>query len=829
MNYTLLLIAALFSIISFAQPPGGGYKGERPKIGVLTGHITDKASGENIGFAKIVLLNRRDSSIVTGGLSTENGTFRIDEIPVGAYIAKITSFGYQTFYKDSLFFFPKRPETDLGTISLEKDKDLLNEVEVVHETGELQVQIDRKIFNVEKQLTAQGGTALDALENVPSVTVDMEGNVSLRGSANVTILIDGRPSSLTGGGRQGALESIPASAIESIEVITNPSAKYDPDGMSGIINIVLKKNKLKGFNGNVDLSLENGIHWDSLDTYDNLLGINYNLNANLAYRNKYFNIYGGYSRRHYEGYRNFNSTNETWYNDVYDKLEQDRSGTHMKSSDMFKGGMDFYLHKNHNMGFSFTANISDNDRTGNMIYREYNDSGLYDKWQRLSNDPSIRNGYDGSFYYEWKMKKQGQSLELNAQYSAGGDVSEGVYTENQFDPVTNTITEENYLDQYVRTGGGNNISNVQVDYYHPIENGKIEAGAKSTFRDIRESYFQSTNGNVDDSLNNRFSYNEQVHAVYGIYGKEWKKFKFQVGMRLEQVFVLGQLDNDSTDYTNQYFSFYPSVHMTKPLSKSSELTLSYSRRVNRPHMHAINPFSRYSDPYNLRVGNPELNPEYINSVEIGYGQYSKKLTLTASMYYRLMTDLIQRVKNVDSNGVATVSWQNLDIGHFYGVEGVAIYRPYKWWRMMLTGNFSQTFLNSTSGDADLNNSGFSWSSRIQNTFTFEKGWTAQLTGYYRSPIILAQGLSQPMYGMDAAVKYSFYKDKMYLNLKFSDVFNTRWFAYETSQPGVFVSSGKYKWQSRRVMLTFGYRFGNQDRNQRKRNWNGEGGGEGFGI
>jgi outer membrane receptor protein involved in Fe transport len=797
---------------------------DAPKIGVLTGRVQSDEKKENLAYTKIFLLDPVDSSVVTGGLTEEDGSFKIEDIPATPLIAKITSFGFSTLYTDSILFDRKKPEYDLGVLYLKKNEALLNEVEVVHETDAFQVQIDKKVFNVEKQITATGGTALDALENVPSVTVDMEGNVSLRGSANVTILIDGRPSSLAGGGRQGVLEGIPASAIESIEVITNPSAKYDPDGMSGIINIVLKKNKLKGFNGNVDLSLENGIHWDSLDTYTDMLGINYNLSGNLAFRNKFFNIYGGYTTRHYEGYRNNYSSSENWYNGHY-ALTQDREGTHLKKNHTFKGGMDFYINKKQSAGFALTGNLSGNRRTGNQWYEETIDDTLNAVWQRLSEDPSTKSSLDGSAYYTVKGKKEGQKLDVNAQYSSGGSTSDGNYLENQYDPITGGITSPNYLNQSVLSGNGNNISTFQLDYFHPINKGKIEVGAKSTFRDLRESYYQETNGLTDVDLVNRFSYNEQVHAAYGIFGKDYEKFKFQFGLRLEQVFVLGQLDKDTADYTNDYFSLYPSVHLVKPLTKTSEISLSYSRRVNRPHTRQLNPFARYSDPYNLRKGNPELNPEYINSVEVGYGKYGKKLTLTSSVYYRYMTDLIQRIVYQDSTGVSITQYQNLDIGQYIGVEGVVTYRPFDWWKMMLTGNVSQTYLNSTSGESDLNNSGISWSSRMQSTMTLKKNWVFQMTGYYRSPMVFAQGGSIAMYGMDAALKYSFMDNKMYLNFKVSDVFNTRRFAYSTSKENEFANSGEFKHQSRRFMLTFGYRFGNQDQDRKRRNVSSGGGGD----
>jgi len=348
-------------------------------------------------------------------------------------------------------------------------------------------------------------------------------------------------------------------------------------------------------------------------------------------------------------------------------------------------------------------------------------------------------------------------------------------------------------------------------------------GAKSTIRQLSQDYYQETFGMSDDSLNNNFDFTEQVHAVYAIFGQEFKSLnkeianiKYQIGLRGEMVFITSEVDKDPVKYTNSYQSLYPSLHLVKPLTKTKELTLSYSRRVNRPGLQGLNPFSKYSDPLNLMVGNPKLLPEYINSVELGFGTYGKKLTVTGSLYYRYLTNMIQRVKDVDSNGVATVTWSNVDEGQFYGIDAVTIYKPFKWWRIMLSFNFSQTFIKSTSGESDLNNSGYSWSSNMTQTFTFSKGWSGQLSGYYRSPMILTQGLSQPMYSLDMAIKKTFFKDKMYANFKVTDVFNTRQFGFHTSQEGVFDSEGTWKHQSRRFMITIGYVFGNQDPDRKRR-------------
>lgn len=809
-----ILLSILF-LITVASLNAQGNRGEdRPKIGTYSGKVINATTKSPLPYTKVFLLSAKDSSLLAGGLSDADGNFLIEDIPVGKYIAKFTSFGFKTQFIDSLFFLPQNPEFEGGIIGLIEDVDLLSEVEVVAESNEIQTAIDKKVFNVDKQITAQGGTALDALQNVPSITVDMDGNVSLRGSANVTILIDGRPSSITGSGRQGVLTSIPASSIETIEIITNPSAKYDPDGMSGIINIVLKKNKMKGFNGSVDAGVGTGI--------------DYNGSVNLAYRNKFFNVYGGYSINHYRGYRNFTQTQETWLNNTYNRLEQGREGTHLRHSNMVKLGADFYLNKKNTIGFSMSGNISNNDRTGDMIYNAYDSTQLLDTWQRISENPKYRDGADVNLFYEKKFEKKNQKFTFDGNYSFGSALSEGVYSENQLN-ADEEIIESNYLQQYNRTPDKNSKANFQVDYFHPTNLGKMEMGLKSTFRQTEQTFYQETFNTAsgafegDDSLNNTFNYGEQVHAGYFIYGFGLKKLQFQVGLRAEQVFVDAAVQGDSVTYKNDYFSLYPSAHIKKPLGENRELSLSYSRRVNRPRMHSINPFPKFTDPLNLRRGNPYLNPEYINSVELGFASYSKKLTITSSVFYRYMTDLIKRVKVIEDTGVSATTWQNLDEGHFVGVEAVFIYKPFKWWRIMASGNVAQNFLKSD--DAELNNSGMSWSSNISQTFSLKKDWTIQHTARYRSPLILTQGKSLAMYSTDVAVKKSFMDKKLSFGLRLSDVFNTKRFALEVNDSQSFTQESEWKWQSRRFMFTVSYTFGKQSTPKQKRGGGSGGGGD----
>ncbi len=807
MKFFLTFLITGVTITSLAQ-----HQQSQKKIGIYYGKIVHEQTNKPIPYTKIVIISPKDSSVISGALSNESGNFKIINIPTGKYSAKITSFGFKPVFIDSIEFSSYLPMVNAGEIKMQEDVDLLNEVVVTAEQAEIETSIDKKVFNVDKQITTKGGTALDALQNVPSITVDVDGNVSLRGSANVTILIDGRPSSLSGSGRQGVLTSIPASSIEKIEIITNPSAKYDPDGMSGIINIVLKKNKLRGFNGSVDAGVGTGVEVSFGQP------IAYNGAINLAYRNAKFNMYGSYSTNYYYGYRNFYQERETWL-PSYNKLIQDREGTHLRQSNMLKFGTDFYLNPKNTIGFSFSGNISDNNRTGNMKYLSYDSTMLNDSWRRISNDPSNRKGFDGNIYYEKKFNKKDELLTFDANYSQGEFLSLGEFYNDSLD-LNGLVTVEGYEQQKNQSPETYTTGNARIDYYYPTKKGKIETGLKSTLR-LSNSRFEQQTFNydnqifeTDDSLTNSFNYTEQVHAAYFIYGINLKKYKFQVGLRAEQALVDAYVDGDSVKYKNDYFALYPSAHIKKPLGRTKELSLSYSRRVNRPHRRSINPFARYTDPLNIRRGNPYLNPEFINSVELGYMSYSNKLTVTSSVYYRYMTNLIKRVKTIDDSGIAVTSWQNLDEGHFIGLEMVFIYKPYKWWRMMISGNISQNFLNSN--DAELNNSGISYSAFFNQTFSLKNNWSIQNTAYFMSPFILPQGRSFAMYSTNIAVKKSLLKNKLSISLSLQDVFDTRWFALEVNDNQNFNLYSKWKWQSRRLMFNVSYSFGNQTTQPRKR-------------
>ncbi len=648
----------------------------------------------------------------------------------------------------------------------------------------------------------------------------MDGNISLRGSGNVTVLIDGKPSSLSGGARTAILNSIPASSVESIEVITNPSAKYDPDGMSGIINIVLKKNKLKGITAGVNLSAGTG------NTY--------NLSGNFNYKNEKINFFSNYSFRHYRGFRNSENIRNTIYDDTVVTIDQYRDGTDLNESHMLKLGLDLYLNPKNTLGFSITGNLGRRERVGFIKYNEYdNIDSLNSFWTRDTYDPTNRRSLDFNLNYLHKFKQAGHNFTIDLNQSIGDNVAEGFYFEQYFDSLL--VPEEFPEREQLVYDNRNNFFVGMFDYTNPIKkNMKIEAGAKATIRNIYEdSYneafdYDSAVFVPNDSLNNTFKYNEQIYAVYGIWSHTIKeRFGYQVGLRLEQAFTSPELINTNEVYVNNYFSWFPSLHLSYKLGekKNHEISLSYSKRINRPRMRALNPFPNYSDPLNIRKGNPYLNPEYIHSAELGYALYSKKFTFTGSVYFRYMTDMIQRVLVVEDGGVNVRTWSNVDNGFNFGVETVMILKPFKWWRMNVSFNLFQViFQDNSNTESDLNNEGLGWSVKFSSSmYFFKKTTEVQVNANYSAPRPISQGTIKARWNVDFAAKQWFLNRTLAVGIRVSDIFNTLQFEIEYSEANQ-QNYTKFKWETRRFYVNLTWRFGNLKSSMRRGGYRGGSGG-----
>ena len=787
---------------------------------IVSGDVLDSLTLVPLEYASVRLFKAEDSTVAYGIYTDEKGKFELDNVSSGEYylVISYTGLSPKTIKDISL---KGQPVYLIGKVGLSNSNaQQIEEVKVTANVDLLKTGIDKKIYNVDQDLSTRGGSADDVLNNIPSVEVDQDGNIALRGDGNVTILIDGRPSTLTGGADGSFLDAIPASSIERIEVVTNPSAKYDPDGTSGIINIVLKKNKLKGFNG--QLSATAGT------------GHDHNANASISFRNSKFNVYLSYGFDYYAGYRNnFGTLEQRFGNDSIARLDQDRQGTDLNYGHTIRVGSDFYINNQNTIGFSLTGNTGFRERTGDQDNQLFNADGtLISQWERISQDPTSNENFDANINFEHLLKKEKGKWSFNFTQSMGNRENSGFYNQSYslYNLQSNTADP---IQQEIYSNGGNDIFTGQFDFEYIIDKWKarVETGAKMILRneDLDASsytYDYSLNDFALDTLANyRYLYDENVYSAYGVFGQQFGKFKYQIGLRGEVANQTPQLVNENTDYSKTYMNLFPSGHLRYNVSKITEVSLSYSRRINRPSSRTLNPFTNYSDPYNLRRGNPNLNSEYIDSYDLGISIEKKVITLSANIFYRHTEDVIQRVKRYYEDNTSATTWDNINESNSGGLELIVIVKPTKWWRNTLSWNGNYVEFKDNGTQTNWNNNGYNWSLKYTGRFDFwKKTASIQLNGRFSAPRTTAQGKVEPWTYFDISGEKSFLDKKWTVGFRFSDVFNTKGFKYTVDQTNVYQES-EFKWLTRRAYLTLTYKFGKLE--FKSGGFSGEGGGFDF--
>lgn len=812
----ILLFSFFFlSSISFAQlaPKSNGAKNLS-----ITGLAIDSVSFEKLEFVSVRLIALPDSSTVGGALTDSTGRFTISNVSEGNYSLKFSFIGYNTKEIFIGNINDSQKSWDLGRIAMRVSTvQNLDEVKVVGQLDVLKAGIDKKVYNVGEDLNNQGGSAADILNNVPSVDVDQDGNVSLRGDGNVIILIDGRPSAMAGS-LSSILASLPANSIERVELVTNPSAKYDPDGTSGIINIVLKKNKLRGFNGEVSATGATG----------NLL----QGSASISFRNNKFNLFANYANNYREGYRDFNGQTETRFADgSVSKLVQSRPGTEFDESQNIRFGVDYNLMENQIIGVSTNYSLSDRNRYGILYNSSYSNDTLVRQWERRMVDPSYDRNLDLNAFYKLNLKEDLGEFSVDFRRSEGTDENSGTYVENYL--IENgTVVTKNRLQQRLLNTQENVLYSAQTDFSRILKKwkGRIEAGAKHTNNDqevlsYSEAYnYQTESWNPDTLANFTYRYQEQITSLYGIFGQAIGRFKYQIGLRGEYALQRPILESENVKINNTYYNLFPTGHVRYELKSNQELSLGYSRRINRARSGQLNPFTNYSDPNNLRTGNPYLNPEYINSFDLSHSIEGKKLTVTSSVFFRQTTGVIQRIKIFYPNNLSAVTYGNIDESRSYGFEIVANYKPTKWWKNTFSVNGDHMQFIDRSGISNFNNSGYNLALKYAATVDFwKKTASAQINVSYNTPRITPQGVVQPRQAIDISADKKI-KESWTLGFRVSDIFNTRGFQYDFDQ-GTNRQYGQYKWQTRRIYATVTYRFGKYE--VRKGDRSGDQGGGGF--
>ncbi len=776
------------------------------KIHEVRGKVLD-TQGIPIEFATVKLLSAEDSTLIHAMYADEQGQFQFKAVNCNStYILKLSNVGYTTKQLP-----PFRSNTcsthDYGPIELFVDVTLnLEEVKVQAQIDVLKAGIDKKIYNVGQDISVRGGTANDVLNRLPSVEVDEDGGVTLRGDGSVIILINGRPSSLSGGNGKTLLDALPAGSIERVEIVANPSAKYDPDGTSGIINIVLKKSLFKGLNGAVSSNVGSG---------DLSSGNIFEGNISLNYRNNKLNVYSSYNGRTYNGYRNkFSDIYENLGEDSIVRLNQSRLGTDLNNSQSLRAGIDLNLSERQKLGVFGNLSLGRRERRGNLLNTlyQYTESPS-NLWRRTSFDPKTRTNIDLGLNYEWSFKKDRGKLQFNVNQSFGDEDIKGYYSEAYF-TLDTLLNGEDTLRQQLENIESNDINTIQLDveYIFPKINSRIELGAKSIIRDqsvstFSETYDHDAQAFSEDTLANfDYRYDERIFSIYGIFGQQIDKFKYQFGVRLEQAYQIPELISESSSIPNTYFNAFPSAHIKYALNERNELGLSYSRRISRARANQLNPFTNYADPFNLRRGNPYLQPEYIHSFDLAYTFEKKTFSISSSLYYRRSQGVITRIKEFYDDNTSAITYQNLSSTNALGTEIVLMFKPFSFWRT--TASFNGNLVEYYTDLQGLSNTTGAYVKAKFNTVLdfWKKTASFQASYGYNGPRVMVQGTVQRKGTFDLAFEKKFLDGNMAFGIRVSDLFNQQSFYMDAVREN-FQQIAYYKWMSRRVFLTFNYKFG----------------------
>ncbi|MEZ4984470.1 MAG: TonB-dependent receptor [Saprospiraceae bacterium] len=814
----LVLLICLFPWHVGAQPPAGS----RADIalaegkGGLMGVVLDQQTEEPILLANVLVFEEGTQQLLTGTTTDERGFFRITDIAYGKYDIAVSYLGYDDWVKTGIALTDEERLARIGRVMLSSGSNTLAEIEVTAERAAIEFGLDRKVFNVERDIASSGGTAEDLLRNIPSVTVDLDGNISLRGSSNVRILINGKPSALTGMNRQGLLQQIAAGTIERIEVLTNPSAKYDPEGMGGIINIITKQQNKQGFN------LQTSVNVGTNDKY--------NGNLNLNYRVGKFNLQGGYSYNYDNRFFRGERLRTTETVDTFWRLDQFSDGDRLRKSHTLQAGVEYFVSPRANLTLS--GRISDQEgggfsvRSNRFLDRE---NILFLSSERTEDEVSFDDSWEVNVDYRQRFRQEGRELTVSAQHTISDEEEEENYVEDFFYPGQVFFDTDRQINPALED---NDVWIFQTDYVHPV-NDKVtlETGSRVTLRGIAiDSRLLDYNPATDDfefidSLSNLFDYQEDVYAVYGILKGSTGKWGWQLGARAEQTNTTSRLLAPRQEtFENDYFSVFPSAFLTYKLNDLAGIQVNVSRRINRPNFRSLNPFIDQSDPLNPRTGNPFLRPEFINSYELNYLWSKEKGSLTIGAYFREISDMITRIIQPDETGTVNLrTVANLNSGRNYGLEAIVSLRPVEKLQIVLNGNAYRSEIDGNNLETDLNASGYQFSGRLQGNYTLGKDWGIQMTGFYRSRGVQAQGDMRPMYSIDMGIRKPILKDKASITLRATDIFNTRRFGFVSTSGGI-IDDATFQRESRIVFLGFNYSLRQDKRKGRDKNDRREGGG-----
>jgi outer membrane receptor protein involved in Fe transport len=780
--------------------------------GIIKGRIIDSDTDEPVEYANISIYRMADSNLVTGTITNASGNFIIEDVPFGKYQLQADFLGYSKKIINHIIVNANKLKADLDEIRLNKASLALGEVEVRADQARVQYKIDKKVVNVSQDLQSVTGTAADVLGNTPSVNVDIEGNVTLRGSGNFTVLINGRPGALDG---SDALQQIPANNIKNIEIITNPSAKYDPDGTAGIINVITKKKRRSGLNGNLNL----GIGYRD----------KYNAEILLNYKTGDFNFTGGFNYRyhHYQG--DHTRERETFGEDttLFTKSKGSRYMYRGATSGNF--GVDWAFSGKTNIGLNGKIGVYKFGFGRNVDNQEWSAPGDKRNYYVVENKVPFKSDfYDVNLDFQHHFERKGHKINALAHYSRrfGGneDISREWQSDDNWNKIDTTLYKTKASEQ-----GADMEARVQIDYTLPMaKEGKFEAGYQTRFEEDIEAYefdafIYGTGWLNNDQYNTDMDFSKTIHSVYAMINNKFLGFGYQIGLRTEYTDrVLYDEAADNT-YTLDRFDYYPTIHLSKQLPNNHQLQASYSRRVNRPRGYYLEPFRSYMDKENVRLGNPDLKPEYTDSYELNWQKKWGVSFFTIESYYRVTHDMITRRHTLLEENILLHTYDNVNNSYSLGGEVMLNYEVNKKLDINTSGNIYHYRIKGDLEATTVDNESINWDARANTTLNYIPMTKIQLQMRYRGPSVTPEGTRKGYFVSNIAARYDFLDRKANITLQVRDLLGTRK-RERTIDSDVYQQHGYLKFESPIVILSFTYRLKNNGRERKEQKGNNGGGG-----
>jgi outer membrane receptor protein involved in Fe transport len=780
----------------------------------IKGKVLDKTTRGGLEYATVMVYSLPDSAFIIGVISGKDGQFEMKLKP-GKYYVTIQFLGYTTLTKSNIQIVKEKSMLDLGQLLIEPDMTLLGEVEVVAEKTTMEMTLDKKVFNIGKDISSTAGNAIEVLENIPSVTVDIDGNVSLRGDEGVRVLIDGKVSGMAGINSRDALRSLQADMIDKIEVVTNPSVRYDAEGSSGIINIVLKKDRRQGFNGSIDANL--GYPWQ------------YGIGLNTNYRIKKFNFFTNYSYNHRE--RIGSGTN---YKEIYNEgtwvTDQTSERLRTENSHTIRFGTEYFFTETTSLSGSFMYRTSKENAKVTIDYLDYNPSSeLINHSQRIDDQTEKDPNLEYALNFKKQFKKKDQQLTASLQYFNNTETENSDISQLYFDP--NPQAKSSAYQKSISEQKEPNLQ-FQADYVHPFRRmARFETGVKLSTRSIDNYYEVSEkdstgNYNILENYTNHFFYDETIYAAYALFGDDRGRISYQFGLRSELEQIDTKLTETGETGERKNLDFFPSAHFTFKATENDHMQISYSRRIRRPDFMQLNPFHSFADNRNIFTGNPDLKPVFTDAYELGYIRFWKTGNFNFNTYYRASKDMFQRTESIDSLGITYIKPQNFAKSDAYGFELIGTYTGLKWLNLNANLNFFRNILDGDLDGINYHTDDYSWTGRINSRFTIQKGLDFQLSANYQSASDTPQGKRLAMFTADCGLSKDVLKGKGTFTLNVRDIFGTRRHAFE-SYGDNFYSRTEAHWGSTVVTLNFNYRINQNKKRQERSQGMGEEGGMDF--